>query len=383
MIVSNKDYVKAQQEAIANAKKGKEKTWVDDLREGRTCPKDGVIRLKLVGEKTAERMKEHGIETVETVMTNTPEQLATMTKGEIKVTTFQTIQRNNKDNYDTTKKPSSFVKDHRHADNPYLSKYGDDWETAIRKTPELQNKENVRNLVRACVRFGERHFSKNDKDWMICHDSLSMFVAKENRDWMKEEKVQDGRTYRDVFLFPEDGLNAGIPGYQHRWVGNSPEFMPWDCSLFQDLEVSLRHHVVITSKLANDDPRKFSLRSPAQIDSAIHRLLDPQFTGEEGAPKASRIRGDIRKVLESYKQVVKAEGAFVKGIGNRTGKRADKVSDEAKKRGGSRPHNTKADEAEFMWLHPHAQAALENLVANYGNLFDEHESPEIVDGDDE
>ena len=213
MIVSNKDYVKAQQEAIANAKKGKEKTWVDDLREGRTCPKDGVIRLKLVGEKTAERMKEHGIKTVETVMSKTPEHLSVMTKGEIKVTTFQTIQRNNKDNYDTTKKPSNFVKDHRNADNPYLSKYGDDWETAIRKTPELRNKENVRNLVRACVRFGERHFSKNDKDWMICHDSLSMFVAKENRDWMKEEKVQDGRTYCDVFLFPEDGLNAGIPGY--------------------------------------------------------------------------------------------------------------------------------------------------------------------------
>ena len=145
MIVSNKDYMKAQQEAIANAKKGKEKTWVDDLREGRTCPKDGVICLKLVGEKTAERMKEHGIETVETVMSKTPEHLSAMTKYEIKVTKFETIYDKNKDNYDETKKPSDFEKDHQDADNPYLSKYGDDWETAIRKTPELQNKENVRN----------------------------------------------------------------------------------------------------------------------------------------------------------------------------------------------------------------------------------------------
>ena len=91
MIVSNKDYEAAQQLAIANAKDGKEKTWVDDLREGRTCPKDGVIRLKSVGPKTAARMKEHRIETVETVMTNTPEQLATMTGGAMKATTFQTI----------------------------------------------------------------------------------------------------------------------------------------------------------------------------------------------------------------------------------------------------------------------------------------------------
>ena len=279
--------------------------------------------------------------------------------------------------------PSNFLKDHRDADNPYQSKYGTDWETAIRKTPLLPNRENIRKLVHACVRFGERHFSKNDKDWMICHDSLLMFVSKENRDWMKKERVQDGRTYRDVFLFPEDGLNAGISGYGHRWVGNSPEFMPWDCSLFQDLEVSLRHHVVLTSELADDDPRKFSLRSPPQIDSAIHQLLDPQFTGEEGVPKASRIQGDIRKVLDSYKQVVEAEGAFVKGIGDRSGKRARKKPDDAKSPGGSRKHNSQDGKGRFTFVHPHAQAALENLVVNYGDLFDEHESPEIVDEDDE
>ena len=151
MIVSNKDYEAVQQLAIANAKDGSEKTWVDNLQEGRTCPEDGVIRLKSVGEKTAEQMKEHGIETVETVMNNTPEQLATMTKDTIKKTRFETIQRNNKDNYKPTMKPSNFVKDHWDADNPYLSKYGTDWETAIRKTPLLQNRENIRKLVRACV----------------------------------------------------------------------------------------------------------------------------------------------------------------------------------------------------------------------------------------
>ena len=122
MIVSNKDYEAVQQLAIANAKDGKEKTWVDDLQEGRTCPKDGVICLKSVVEKTAERMKEHGITTVKTVMSKTPEQLSAMTEGTMKATTFQTIQRNNKDNYEPTMEPSDFEEDHRDADNPYQQK---------------------------------------------------------------------------------------------------------------------------------------------------------------------------------------------------------------------------------------------------------------------
>ena len=159
--------------------------------------------------------------------------------------------------------------------------------------------------------------------------------------------------------------------------------MLWDHALFCDLDVSLQYHVAMTSKLAEDDPRKFSLATPKQIDSAVHRLLDPQFQGEEGCPTAARVPGDIKKVLESYKQVVKAQGAFIKGIGNRTGGRADKVPESVKERGGSRPHNTQAARAEFLWLHPDAQSALESLVVNNIDVFDEHETIEIVDGDDE
>ena len=97
----------------------------------------------------------------------------------------------------------------------------------------------MQNLMHACVWFGEQHFAVDYNEWMICHNSLSMFVAAENCEWMSKEKVRDSRTYCDVFLFPGDGLNAGIAGYGHYWVGNSPAFMPWDCSLFCDLDVLL------------------------------------------------------------------------------------------------------------------------------------------------
>ena len=320
MIISNKDYMAAQEKAMEEAKNSCNTTWVSNHQDGRTCPKDGVIHLKSVGDTTAKKMIDHRITTVETIMTNTPDKLSAMTEDKINASTFRSIYDKNKDNYNATKKSSDFVTRHKDQLNPYKSKYGREWQTAIRKTKHLRNKENIQNLVRACVQFGERHFAPDNKEWMICHNSLSMFVAAENCEWMSKEKVQDGWTYHDVFLFHKDGLNAGISGYGHHWVGNSLEFMPWECPLFRDLDVSLRYHVALTSKLADNDPRKFLLATPKQIDSAVHRLLDPQFQGEEGYPTAARVQGDIRKVLESNKQVVKAQGAIVKGIGDRSRK---------------------------------------------------------------
>ena len=136
------------------------------------------------------------------------------------------------------------------------------------------------------------------------------------------------------------------------------------------------------SKLAVNNPWKFSLATPKQIDSAVHRLLNPQFQGEEGCPTAARVQGGIWKVLKSHKQVVKAHGALVKGSGDCSRKRANKVPDWHKQQGGSRKHNTKAAKAKFLLLHPDAQSALEETVVGYIDVFYEHETIEIVDGDD-
>ena len=53
-----------------------------------------------------------------------------------------------------------------------------------------------------------------------------------------------------------------------------------------------------------------------------------------------------------------------------------------KQQGGSRKHNTKAAKAKFLWLHPDAQSALEETVVGYVDVFDKHETIEIVDRDD-
>ena len=90
MTVSNKHNMEAHEKAIEEAKNGCEAKWISDHQNGRTCPDNNVIHLKSVGEKTAQKMIDHKITTVEMVMNNTPEQLSAMTEGKINASTTRT-----------------------------------------------------------------------------------------------------------------------------------------------------------------------------------------------------------------------------------------------------------------------------------------------------
>lgn len=67
------------------------------------------------------------------------------------------------------------------------------------------------------------------------------------------------------------GLNAGTR-YESSPVGNSPEFVPLDCSLFSDLVRSLQVHARLTASLDVTDDRKFSMATPKTVSKAIRRL---------------------------------------------------------------------------------------------------------------
>ena len=46
-------------------------------------------------------------------------------------------------------------------------------------------------------------------------------------------------------------------------VGNSPELMPLDCSLFADLNYALQfHHALFTTSMTDKNPLKFSMSTP-------------------------------------------------------------------------------------------------------------------------
>ena len=238
--------------------------------------------------------------------------------------------------------PRSVFFNHQGEKNPFKSLYGNDWEKEVMKYGELKGRMSIRTVTKWMVDTASSWFP-NDKDkpvgerFVIWHDALSMFVSSANRTWMQEQHAPDGRTYYDCFVFPQRGLNGGIKGYEHRPVGNSPEFMPWDASLFMDFNFALWRHEAITANLDKDDPRKFSSATPATLDYAARRLLDPDehVKGRSGIT-SKRIIQDVNGALNAHFDVVANDGTAGDGIGKRTGERAKRIAKKGETRGGPR-----------------------------------------------
>ena len=56
--------------------------------------------------------------------------------------------------------------------------------------------------------------------------------------------------------------------YTDNPIGYSPEFMPWDSHLNQDIHLAHDQHVALTRHLPEDDPRKFSGSTLSRILSS-------------------------------------------------------------------------------------------------------------------
>ena len=111
------------------------------------------------------------------------------------------------------------------------------------------------------------------------HDALTQMNSPATTRWMKEEDILK------YWILPEQGCNAGTAYYDHA-VGNTPEVMPLDASLFNDLDEGVERHIICTSRLPQEDPRKFSLSTPSRASSAFCRIW-------KGCLSAARIQQDI------------------------------------------------------------------------------------------
>ena len=129
--------------------------------------------------------------------------------------------------------------------------------------------------------------------------------------------------------------------YEGKPVRNSPEFMPLDTHLNQDLHSSHDYHSTVTQHLEDDDPRKFDGSTPKRMSDSYHRLFHPD-TGV--APSSDRILEDIQRVFHSLKLVHAAEGCMI-DENNRNGRRFEKNEKQVENGwGGSR---TKASQDEY------------------------------------
>ena len=110
------------------------------------------------------------------------------------------------------------VIDHRKSENPYYSKYGDNWKEEIRKTVFMKQYACITDLVEHIHNRSKDVFAgtTHEHTWYFYHDALKQMTAKSTVEWMKK------KGYYKRWLLPQLGLNDGTP-YAYWPVGNRPE----------------------------------------------------------------------------------------------------------------------------------------------------------------
>ena len=106
----------------------------------------------------------------------------------------------------------------------------------------------------------------HEKTWKIYHDALSIMTSKATKQWMQD------KGYLDRWILPSNDLYDNLPSkirrfYEGKPIGNSPEFMPLDTQLNQDLHSSHDYHSTVTQHLEDDDPWKFNGSIPKQMSN--------------------------------------------------------------------------------------------------------------------
>lgn len=152
--------------------------------------------------------------------------------------------------------------------------------------------------------------------------------------------MDEKKNYYQRWLKPEMGISERVFGqkegvlefskrYNGRPVGNSPELMPLDNSLFRDFRASLNLHVGLTAHLPDNDVRKFCKSTPKRLDEAVLKIWDP----EKGiSPRPVRIVQDISRIKNSCLQIVTYGGGEVPGLAERNGHRRRRAGTENDRR---------------------------------------------------
>ena len=255
----------------------------------------------------------------------------------------------------------SKLKDHTLAADPYKSRYENDPTT----TPEIELRKRMRTYgnghtdIREAVTWMIEKSADvaTRKDWKFYHDALSQLKDKKTKAWMSATKDKDGVPYINRWVLPVKGCNDDRPRYKGRPVGNSPELMPLDCSLFADVDRAAGFHINLTRHLKAGDAgfeKKFSRATPASSSSCYLRLLHPE-TGV--APSSERIIQDVTRCFDKHlRAIYEANGKCVPNLGSRNGHRRVAY---VNNRGGFRVKG--ADQADHP-IHADAQPAFKSLI---------------------
>jgi hypothetical protein len=185
--------------------------------------------------------------------------------------------------------------------------------------------------------------------WYFYHDALSQMTCKNTKEWMEKT----GHIHK--WILPMNTLSEGTI-YARRPPGDSPECMPLDTVIFNDVHFGVNRQLMITEALHDTDTKKFSLVAPKRVTKSYLRVSHP-VTG--GIPSSEIILQDCMKWQVNLGVIREAGGAMVEGIGNPSGRRLLNVPRSTRgwgvRRENKPPKHTK-------WLHSDADGCVGLMV---------------------
>lgn len=198
------------------------------------------------------------------------------------------------------------------------------WESVLDNSTAMKKYICITELIEHMITQSQilMNGTRFQDNWYFFHDALSLMTAKSTVQWMIS------KDYYKHWLLPLENLNFGTK-FHGRPTGNRPEICCLDCTLFRDVESCIGAHLALTRNLAIDDPKRFLLGTPKQVQDTVRRLSDDNLLF-----KSDRIVHDVFKCFgDNLMAVYKAEGICVPELVVRSGQRKQPSG---RKRGGKR-----------------------------------------------
>ena len=140
--------------------------------------------------------------------------------------------------------------------------------------------------------------------WLIYHDALPQWWERGAQDYIAS------RGFVDLQWHARGATNNDVAGhYRNRLMGDSPEMMPLDSSLFCNLIEKVALLVVSTANQSGDD--RYSMGTP---DEAWRSMVAAWELILE-----ARIRQDVGRFWSAIESIIAAGGAYVPELDLRNG----------------------------------------------------------------
>ncbi len=224
----------------------------------------------------------------------------------------------------------------------------------------------VTDLVKHIVKQTKKCYqnTEHSSTYMFYHDALSLMTANLCVGWMKQRKIPgEEMVVYNRWIKPELGLINHISKFGGRPPGNSPELMPLDTSLNQDIHKSAKKHNLLSMAICThgvSDDRLFSLATMKEVARCYKRILDP-IAGV--VPTSEHILQDTNKAISALQVIFEAEGVYVPGLadGRMAGHHHTTTDAGKKPRGGKRVRTEYIHSQATSHIHPDLLTALDEF----------------------